>query len=148
VSQGLRVATTSSHIPGYLTVSNIYNNVGDTLDVTSITPSTFSQYNTLYRIATVDNSKRITVSSASTVSSVSTAGIGSTVAATGNVILTGRTLNVSSIVHSNTTGIATFTTVQNHGLLVDNKIVVGGADASFFNKQFIVSTYSMSESFK
>ena len=91
------VATTTGNTAAYLTVSNIYNNVGDVLSVDGISPSTYSSYNNLYRITTVNGAKEVAVASASTVSAATTTGIGVTVASTGNVILTGRALNVSSI---------------------------------------------------
>lgn len=132
------VATTSGNTPAVLQVNTIYSNVGDTLSVDGISPSSYAGYNTLYRITSVNGPKEIAVASASTISPAYTSGIGSTVASTGNVILTGNTLNVSSLVYNNVVGLATVTTVQAHGLHVDNKVRFGGADASIFNNDFIV----------
>jgi hypothetical protein len=132
------VATTTGNTAAYLTVSNIYSNVNDTLSIDGITPSSYSGYNNLYRITAINGTKEIAVASASTISPAYTAGIGVTVAATGNVILTGRTLNVSSIAYNGTVGLATITTVQTHGLQVDNKVRIGGADANLLNGDFVI----------
>jgi hypothetical protein len=132
------IATTTGNTEAILQVSSIYNNVGDVLSIDGITPSTYSSYNNLYRITAVNGAKEVAVASASTVSVASTLGIGVTVASTGNVILTGRALNVSSIAYNGTVGLATVTTVQTHGLQVDNKVRIAGADASILNGDFIV----------
>lgn len=119
-------------------VSNIYNNVGDCVSIHGIYPSSYSQYNNLYRITTVNSSRQITVSSASTISPAYVSGIGANVASKGNLILTGKTLNVSSISYSGNIGLATFVTSQPHGLQVDNKIRLGGANANILNGDFVV----------
>ena len=141
------IGTTVGTISGHLTVSKIYNNVGDTLSVQGITPSSYEGYNSLYRITNIPGPKEITVSSASTISPVFVSGVGVTVASTANVILTGPTLNVYSISHNNTTGVATVTTVQSHGLQVDNKVLLGGANDNFFNKDFIIKKVGTTTSF-
>jgi hypothetical protein len=55
------------------------------------------------------------------------------------VYLTGETLGISSLVYNNTTGIATVTTQNRHGLKVDSKIRIGGANESLYNGDFIVT---------
>ncbi len=141
------IATTTGHKQGYLTVSSIYDNLNDTVSVEGIPPSFYSNYNTLYRIAAINDPKQITVSSAFTVSSASTTGIGLNVTSTANVILTGKTLGVLSLTHNNTTGIATVITSQNHGLQVDNKIRLGGANNNLFNNDFIIKSVGTTTSF-
>lgn len=141
------IAVTTGHTPGYVTVSKIYNNVGDTLNVDGIYPSSYSQYNSLYRITQVNDSRKITVSSASTISSPSTSGIGSTVASTGNLILTGNTLNALSLTYDSTVGIATVVTTQAHGLQTNQKIYLGGANSDFFNHEYIIKKVGTTTSF-
>ena len=140
------VATTAGNIGAVLEVNQIYSNVGDTLKIDGIVPSSYGQYNTLYRITGVNGPKEVAVASASTISPVYTTGIGAT-AESGNVILTGKALNVSSIVYNNTVGLATVTTANAHGLRVDNKVVLGGADAQLFNDSFIVKQVESTTSF-
>ncbi len=141
------IATTTGNTPGYLTVSSIYNNVGDTLGVQGIIPSSYAGYNNFYRITSVPGPKEILVASASTITPAYVSGVGVTVASNANVILIGKTLNVSSISHNNVTGIATVTTVQNHGLQVDNKIRLGGANDNLFNGDFVIKKVGTTTSF-
>ena len=141
------VGTTTGNTPGYLTVSRIYDNIGDTLSVEGIKPSAYDSYNNLYRITEINGPKEILVSSASTISPLVLNGIGATSASTANVIITGRTLNVYSMSHDNVAGVATVTTVQTHGLSVNNKIRLGGANDNFFNKDFIVKNVGTTTSF-
>ena len=140
------VATTSGNTGAVLQVNSIYSNVGDTLSIDSISPSTYSQYNTLYRVTAVNGPKEVVVASASTISPAYTTGIGAT-AESGNVIVTGRSLNVFSLVYDNTVGLATVTTFNTHGLKVDSKVRLGGANDSFFNGDFIVKQVGTTTSF-
>ena len=131
------IATTTGFSVGIVSVTAIYNNINDSIIVNGISGE-YEQYNSIYRITGISSSKSITVSSASTISPVSTSGIGITVTANSNAILTGQTLNVLSLVYENTIGIATVTTLQNHGLNVDNKVILGGAENSVYNGEFLV----------
>ena len=140
------VGTTTGNTGAVLTVSSIYSNIGDVVSINDIAPSSFGQYNTLYRITAVGGPKAISVASASTVSPAYTTGIGAT-ATTGNLILTGKSHNIQSFAYNNTVGIATITTLDPHGLKVDNKVLVGGFDDSFFNKDLVVKTIASSTSF-
>ena len=140
------VGTTTGNTGAVLTVSSIYSNIGDVASVSDITPSSFGQYNTLYRITDVDGPKAISVASASTISPAYTTGIGAT-ATSGNLILTGKSHNIQSFAYNNTVGIATITTLDPHGLKVTNKVLVGGFDDNFFNKNLVVKTIASSTSF-
>ncbi len=140
------VATTSGNTGAVLQVNSIYSNVGDTLSIDSISPSAYSQYNTLYRVTAVNGPKEVVVASASTISPAYTTGIGAT-AESGNVVVTGRSLNVFSLVYNNTVGLATVTTFNVHGLKVDSKVRLGGSNDSFFNGDFIVKQVGTTTSF-
>ena len=134
------IATVGGHDAGHLKVTDIYNNVGDTLSIDNINPDSYDAYNNLYRITgiTDGNDKEISVASASTISPAYTSGIGVTVSATANVILTGKTLNVDNIVYNSTVGLATVVTVQPHSFSVNDKVNIGGANDNVFNGGFIV----------
>ena len=140
------VGTTTGNTGAVLTVSSIYSNISDVISVNDIAPSSFGQYNTLYRITDVDGPKAISVASASTISPAYTTGIGAT-ATSGNLILTGKSHNIQSFAYNNTVGIATITTLDPHGLKVTNKVLVGGFDDNFFNKNLIVKTIASSTTF-
>ena len=133
------IATTTGFNVGIVSVTAINNNVGDTLSVAGVVPDTLDAYNNLYRITGITSAREVTVSSASTIGVAVTTGIGITATSFANVILTGQTLNVTSIVYDNVTGLGTVTTQQNHGLNVDNVIVLGGADNALYNGSFVVT---------
>jgi len=141
------VGTTSGNVPGYVTVNRIYNNVNDVLSLNGLYPSSYEKYNTVYRITSVENAKRIVVSSASTVSSPYTTGIGVTIAARANLVLNGSSWNVSSLTYDSVTGLSTVTTSLTNGLSVGQKIYLSGADSSFFNREFIIQKVGTSTSF-
>jgi len=134
------VATTASHIPGIVSVTQIYNNVNDVINIFGVSNFENEEFNSSYRITGITTHNEINVSSASTISVGNTTGLGSTVTTNANAYISGRSLNVSSIVYDNNVGIATFTTVGSHGLNVFNKVRVGGADNSFYNGEIVVDS--------
>jgi len=141
------IATTTSHSVGIVTVTTVYSNIGDTLSLSGISPSTYEQYNNLYRITSVTNSKEVVVGSSTTISPAVTSGLGVTVTANSNVINNGRVVNVSSLVYDRLSGVATVTTLQPHGFVVDNKVRLGGADNSLYNGDFVVKRVNSSTVF-
>ena len=133
-------ATTTGYLEGYVTVTNVYDNVGDVVRVSGVSSSAYKDYNQLYRITgiTTGLTKEITVSSASTVGGASTTGITNNVDASTFGYLTGAALNVTSLTYDSTSGVATVVTTQNHGLRVDNRVRVTGANNEFYNTDFAV----------
>jgi hypothetical protein len=61
------VATTTGHSPATVTVNSIYNHVGEILQISGVGED-YEQYNTLYRILSVDGSKKVTAESATNIS--------------------------------------------------------------------------------
>ena len=141
------IATTTGNVPGFVTVNRIYNNVDDVLSVNGLYPSSFENYNTVYRITSVPDAKRVIASSTSTISSPSTTGIGITVASRGNLVLNGSSWSVSSLVYDSVTGLSTVTTSSANGLSVGQKIYLSGANSDFFNRDFIIQKVGTSTSF-
>ena len=143
------VGTTSGYSVGVVTVTSIYNNVGDTLSLEGILPKANSEFNSLYRITGISTgaSKQIQVASASTIGAASTLGIGFTNLAAATATLTGQTLDVTGFSYNATTGVGIVTTAQRHGLKVDNKILLGGADNSLYKGDFIVKKINSQTSF-
>ena len=84
-------------------------------------------YNGLYRITGISTNNTIEVESV-LCNNPSVTGIGVTLTESSFNHVTGKTLDITSIDYTNTTGIATVVTVQNHGLRPNNKIVIGGSD--------------------
>ena len=131
------VATTAGYSQAYVTVTQIYNNVDDTVRVSGITSVTTQPFNDLYRITSVavGAAKSFTVSSAS---SISSGPAGSDVTTNAFTYLTGEAIRISALTYTNTTGIATVTTTNRHGLKVDNKVRFTGANQSVYNGDFVV----------
>lgn len=142
------VGTTTGFVPAVVKVDAIRNPIGDSLNVNGVIPNVYDGYNTVYRITGVSSPTQIQVASASTVSGSSTSGIGVTATQYSNVINAGKVISINTLTYDNTVGIATITTVQNHGLAVSNKITIGGADSSTFNGDFIVNKINSLNSFE
>jgi hypothetical protein len=123
-----------------LTVSQIYNNVGDVVQISGVTSTSYQSYNNLYRITSVPvgSAKSFTAVSASVISGFSTT-VGATVTSDAITILTGEALGISSFVYNNVVGLATVTTNNRHGLKVDNKIRITGANEALYNGSFVVT---------
>jgi hypothetical protein len=135
------IATTTGYTLGSVKVTSIYNNVGDSFRISGVKSENYQSYNNLYRITSVSPgaAKSFTAVSASALSNFSTNGVGETLTSDSFLYLTGKALSVSNLVYNNTTGIATVTTTSSHGLSVDSKVRVGGANQSFYNGDFIVT---------
>ena len=134
------VATTTGYSVGIVTVTKIYDNIGDTISITGIIPESNSEFNTLYTITGIGTgkTKEIIVQSSATIGAATTLGIGVTNSEKSSFILTGQSLNVTAFNYNATTGIGIVTTAQSHGLAVDNKIKLGGANSSLYSGDFIV----------
>ena len=134
------VATTSGFVQAVVRVTDIYDNVGDTVRVAGVSSSSYKDYNDLYRIASVPvgASKRFVALSTKSISGFST-NIGATLTQNAFFYLTGKALSVSGINYNNVTGLATVTAVGSHGLSVGNKIRLSGATQSFYNGDFVVT---------
>ena len=132
-------ATTTGFSQATLEVTKIYENIGDTLRVSGIQSTSYEDYNTLYRITGISTFNAIEVESVFPVTNPSVTGIGITLTDSSFNHVTGETLDVSSIDYTNVTGFATVTTVQNHGLRPNNKIVIGGSDSDLINGNHLVT---------
>ena len=134
-------ATTTGHVVGVVSVTGIYDNTGDTVRVVGVSSALTQDYNQLYRITGIDTSKtaEINVASASTVGTALTAGLGSTLCEDAISYLTGSSLSISSLTYDRVSGVATVVTSGSHGLRVDNRIRVAGANNDYYNKSFVVT---------
>jgi hypothetical protein len=135
------IATTSGFVQGYVTVTDVYDNTGDVVRITGVSSEALSDYNQLYRITSVPVglTTTINVASSSTVGSAHTNGIGLDFTSDAFGYITGEALNVTSLTYDNVSGIATVVTSQRHGLRVDNKVRIAGANNNFYNRDFIVT---------
>ena len=128
------------HNAAKISVTDIYDNVGDIVRVSGVTSDSYNQYNDYYRIneIAVGAAKSFTVIGNTPVTGVSTAGIGSIVTGSATLHRTGVGLAVTSLSYNATTGIATigvqgpdargrgFIGVSSvgHGLVVNSKVLV------------------------
>jgi len=138
------VSTFTGFSSAIVTVTGIYNNVGDTLRITGVNSEGFASYNQLYRITEVPvgGATSITVAAASTVGGFTTTGIGATAATGAFAQLTGESvaIDVSSFAYNKDVGIATLTTSgQKHVFATGQRITLQGATSNLYNGSFVVS---------
>jgi hypothetical protein len=133
--------TTSGFTPAVVTVTQIYNNIGDTVRLSGVSSDSYFAYNNLYRISEINVGAATSFSavSASEISNYTTSGIGSINAQNAYVYLTGQSVPVVSINYNKTVGLATVTSTSNHGFSVNNKIRISGSNESLYNGSFVVT---------
>ena len=137
---GITTSGSSGHTPAVVEVQGIYNNVGDVIRIAGVSSEFNADYNDLYRITGINtgSDKQFNVSSASTITNISST-VGSTLTSDAHLYLTGESIKVSSFAYDSISGIATVNTSSAHGLRVDNKIRITGADNSQYNGSFVVT---------
>jgi len=136
------VSTYTGFSSAIVTVTGIYNNVGDTLRISGVNSEGFADYNQLYRITDVPvgGATSITVASVNSVGGFTTTGIGATDATGSFAQLTGEAVLVNTFVYNNNVGIATLTTSgQKHVFAAGQRIKVTGATNARYNGSFVVS---------
>tara|TARA_B100001059_G_scaffold185038_1_gene186722 strand:- start:499 stop:6384 length:5886 start_codon:yes stop_codon:yes gene_type:complete len=134
-------STFSPFVTAQVRVDKILNNVGNTIRIENITSFERKEYNKLYEITGISTNKELQVASiGSTITNPSLTGIGVTVTngAFGTLTGIGLTVDNTKFAYDNTTGIATISTLSNHGFRANNQITINGSSASLFNGDFIV----------
>jgi len=150
---GVTTNGTSGYSPAVVEVDKIYDNVGDVVRVVGVTSESYNAYNQLYRITHigVGTATEITVSAASSISSDSLVGnitgVGATVCTDAYVYLTGESLAVNTFT-SDISGVTTITTINRHGLSVDNSVTITGAGQTQYNGSFVVTKVNSLTSFE
>ena len=146
------VATTAGHVVGVVSVTQIYNNVGDIIRLNNVSGNNNEDYNQLYRITSIaaGDAYNIQVSSATTVSSPlvgSASGIGITLATPAFYYEVGHSIDVQTLDYNQVTGVGIVTCTEAHGLFVDNKVHICGADQGLYNGDFVVKSVGTTTSF-
>tara|TARA_Y100000004_G_scaffold123594_1_gene138944 strand:+ start:245 stop:5167 length:4923 start_codon:yes stop_codon:yes gene_type:complete len=146
------VATTAGHVVGVVSVTQIYNNVGDVIRLNNVSGNNNEDYNQLYRITSIaaGDAYNIQVSSATTVSSPSVgsaSGIGITLATPAFYYEVGHSIDVQTLDYNQVTGVGIVTCTEAHGLFVDNKVHICGADQGLYNGDFVVKSVGTTTSF-
>ena len=136
------IATTgdTGHTEAIVEVTDIYDNVGDVVRLTGVSSETYNQYNDLYRITEINvgGGKSFTAISDKSLVGVMTTGIGTSPLDKSAVYLTGGSLGISTLTYDPTSGIATFTSLSNHGLKLIIKVRVN-TGVSTFRGSFVVT---------
>jgi len=134
------VGTTAGHIVGVVSVTQVYSNTNDILEIDGIYSENHEQYNGYYRISGIQtgNTRQIEVISANQIGSAYTTGIGSFFTRTANALISGPAVKVNTIQYTPSTGIATVTTDTFSGFQVDNTILIGGATNDLYNGEFVI----------
>ena len=146
------VATTAGHVVGVVSVTQIYSNVGEVIRLNNVSGNNNEDYNQLYRITSIaaGDAYNIQVSSATTISSPlvgSSAGIGITLATPAFYYEVGNSIDVQTLDYNQVTGVGIVTCTKAHGLFVDNKVHICGADQGLYNGNFIVKSVGTTTSF-
>ena len=123
-----------------LTVTQIYNNIGDVVKISGVTSTAYQDYNNLYRITNVPvgSATSFTVVSATPISGIST-NVGQVFTSNAITYLTGEAIRISSLTYNNIVGLATIATVNAHGLKIDTKIRITGANEALYTGEFVVT---------
>ena len=136
------IATQGGFSPAVVRVDDIYDNVGDVVRIAGVTSDAYKKYNTVYRVSEVEvgAAKSFVALSDPEITGVSNTGIGTEPLINALAYLTGESLRASNIAYNPTSGIATVTTVNTHGLKVNSKVKIntGISTMPFFDGNFIV----------
>ena len=133
------VAQTTGFSEAVVRVDSVYSNVGDTFKVIGISSDGYSKFNDLYRIISVTSDRTFNAVSVNNNVNRSILGLGVTACAEAYGYLTGESIRVSGLTYDHTSGIATVTSSNAHGLAVDQKVKLTGANQSQYNGDFIVT---------
>ena len=137
------IATTGTHQSAVITVDGVYDNVGDSVRITGLTSESYRGYNTVYRISEVHvgGGKSFTAISDTAITGVTNTGIGSIPLDKASAYLTGQSVKINNISYNPTSGLATVTSVDAHGLKANSKVRIhtGIATLTTFDGDFVVN---------
>jgi hypothetical protein len=129
------IATTTGFSPATGSISKIYDNRTDIVNVTGIKDFDGKPFNSKYRIIGVSSTNKFeVVPIAPTQTGISTLGIGND---SGTFSVIGPSYEVSSFLYNEAVGIATVTTSIPNQFRVNNSINVSGAGQTFYNGSFV-----------
>ena len=133
------ISTFAPYSQATVTVSKIYNNIGDVFEVVGFKSESNHKFNRLYKISEipVGSARSVTVVSYDTITGVTTTGLDPSFTSGAYSYLTGPALSISSLDYNNTAGIATIVTTSRHGLAVDSKVKINSS-TTLFNGEFVV----------
>jgi len=142
--QVVGIATTTGHVVGILTVTNIYNGIGEVIQISGIRSDTNQKLNNTFRVTALQDAKRISFASTEVINFDMSLGGDNNItvgSATSSATLSfiGPSIGVTAISYDVTTGIATVGTgITAHGLLVGSKVKLVGAGQTAYLGVFTV----------
>ena len=136
------IPTITGHNVGVVSVTKIYDNRGDVIKISGISSDGYSEYNDLYEITDVKvgAAKSFVAESAYSFVGYTTTGIGVTLSSDSFAYLTGKSVSISSVRYTPTTGIATIITSSYHGLNIENTVRLAGFNAPLYNGDFTLNS--------
>jgi hypothetical protein len=114
------IGTTSGFIPATILVTNVIDNINDTLYL--------ADNNIPFRITVIEDHNKIQVASPTSAVGLNTS----------YCLSAGKAAQISSFSYNASTGIATATCAIAHGNNVNETIRLGGFDSDYFNKEAVV----------
>jgi hypothetical protein len=142
--QVVGVATTSGHVVGILTVTNIYSGIGEVIQIAGIRSDTNLKLNNTFRVTAVQDAKRISFASTEVINFGMSLGGANNImvgSATSSATLSfiGPSIGVTAISYDINSGIATVGTgLTAHGFLAGSKIKLVGAGQTVYRGVFTV----------
>ena len=139
------ITTQSGYVSGILTVTNLYEGVGQIIQIAGISSDTNSKLNNLFKVTEVPSAKQVCFASTEVIDYGRSLGGSSnnvvvgTAMSNSSLSVVGPAIGVTSLNYDVNTGIATVGTgITAHGLLAGSKIKLVGAGQTAYQGEFIV----------
>ena len=143
--QVIGVTTSSGHVVGILTVTDVYSAVDQVVQITGIRSDTNLKLNNTFRVTDTPSPKSVSFASTEVIDFGRPLGESSNNITVGAAVsdatmsFIGPAINVESISYDTTTGIATVGSGNTaHGLLAGSKVKLAGAGQTVYNGVFVV----------
>ena len=139
------VTTAARHIVGMVTVTNVYNGIGEVIQIAGIRSDTNSKLNDTFRVTATPDARSVSFASTDVIDFGRSLGGGSNNIVVGSAMsnatmsFVGPSIGVTAISYDVTTGIATVGTGNTaHGFLTGSKIKLIGAGQTTYKGTFTV----------
>ena len=139
------VTTAAGHIVGMVTVTNVYNGIGEVIQIAGIRSDTNSKLNDTFRVTATPDARSVSFASTDVIDFGRSLGGGSNNIVVGSAMsnatmsFVGPSIGVTAISYDVTTGIATVGTGNTaHGFLTGSKIKLIGAGQTTYKGTFTV----------
>jgi hypothetical protein len=134
------IAITTGFVPAVFEVSQIYNNINTNIKLDGVFAIPYEEYNGLYRVTSVPNSRTIEVVSSKELRANTSSGSVPIIQENPTGLrtkdpeilkfvsgtITGESVRITGYTYDSNSGISTITTVSSNGVKVDNKVTITG----------------------